>query len=419
VHDLVVTGGRVIDPAHGIDGHFDVAVDGGRVAAVGAGLAGEATEVFDAAGGLVAPGFVDIHAHTYHANSGLIRDPDIQTGVHAGVTSFVDAGGVGPSHIDTFLTEVAGPAKTNVYNLLSMFSLFAEGDPRGAGRERDFLGRVLDPEGVVETARAHPDRVVGIKIHVMPAHNEVFGMRHLEAAREAADAAGIPILMHVGDIGSPDRPETDPGFTAAALALLRPGDVMTHLFTPLRGGALDRDGKVLPAVRAAQERGVYMDTAIGDYQFAWETAEAVLAQGITADTIASDLELYSDNVPAGEVLVVDGRTVGKRHASQFTLIEYMAFFLELGFDLPALVRMVTATPAQAMRIDDRAGTLRPGMPADLTIFREVEGRYRLTDVTGVSRTGTRALEPVAAVRAGEVILPKDPPHEWGFTPPPA
>ena len=145
----------------------------------------------------------------------------------------------------------------------------------------------------------------------------------------------------------------------------------------------------------------------------------MLAQGITADTIASDLELYSDNVPAGEVLVVDGRTVGKRHASQFTLIEYMAFFLELGFDLPALVRMVTATPAQAMRIDDRAGTLRPGMPADLTIFREVEGRYRLTDVTGVSRTGTRALEPVAAVRAGEVILPKDPPHEWGFTPPPA
>ncbi|MBW0105843.1 amidohydrolase family protein [Pseudonocardia sp. KRD291] len=61
IYDLVVAGGRVVDPASGVDAVADVGISGGRVAAVGTGLRG--TRVVDARGRVVAPGFVDLHSH--------------------------------------------------------------------------------------------------------------------------------------------------------------------------------------------------------------------------------------------------------------------------------------------------------------------------------------------------------------------
>ena len=161
-----------------------------------------------------------------------------------------------------------------------------------------------------------------------------------------------------------------------------------------------------------------MDTAIGDYQFGWEKADTVLAQGMRPDTIASDIELFGEGTTAGEILVVDGRTTGGRNASQFTMVEYAAFFFELGFSLPEIIAMASTNPARAMRIDDKAGSLEPGRPADITVLEDVSGHFLLRDVTGVARLGTRALEPSLTYVGGNSFLPRDPPHEWGFTPRP-
>lgn len=62
MHDLIIRGGRVIDPESGHDAVADVAVDGGTIVAVG-GKLGLATEIVEAEGLVVAPGFIDLHAH--------------------------------------------------------------------------------------------------------------------------------------------------------------------------------------------------------------------------------------------------------------------------------------------------------------------------------------------------------------------
>ena len=418
MYETILAGGRLVDPSQSLDSQLDVAVDNGKVAAIGPDLSGEGGEVIDVTGKIVSPGFVDLHAHTYHATSGLIRDPDVLSGVYAGVTSFVDAGGVGPSHWHVLSDTIMPAAHTRIYALLSMFSLVDAAEAEASGEPMDWLGRILDPEGVKRVATENRDRVLGIKIHVMPRHLQEYGMRHLELAREVADELEIPILMHVGDIGPSSLPETDVDVTSAALNMLAPGDIMTHLFTPLTGGGLDDQGNVLPALRAAQERGVWMDTAIGDYQFGWDKAETVLAQGMRPDTIASDIELFAEGSQTQEILVVDGRTTGGRKASQFTMVEYAAFFFELGFSLPEIIAMASTNPAKAMRIDDRAGSLAVGREADMTILDDRRGHFLLTDVTGVPRIGTRALDPYATFVGGVRFTPRGAPHEWGFTPRP-
>jgi dihydroorotase len=67
---LLIRGGRVIDPASGRDGVADVLVEGGRIAVVGESLEAAGARLFDARGLVVAPGFVDLHAH--------LRDPGLE-----------------------------------------------------------------------------------------------------------------------------------------------------------------------------------------------------------------------------------------------------------------------------------------------------------------------------------------------------
>src|SRR3954454_4909979 len=73
--DLVLSGGRVIDPSQSIDRVADVAFTDGRVAAVGDGLAENARAVRDAAGLIVAPGLIDLHTHVYWGGTSLGVDP--------------------------------------------------------------------------------------------------------------------------------------------------------------------------------------------------------------------------------------------------------------------------------------------------------------------------------------------------------
>src|SRR5215218_1805918 len=84
---LVITGGRVVDPASGMDAIGDVAVVDGRIAAVGTGLGG-AERVIDATGLVVAPGFIDLHAHgqslpadRMQAFDGVTTTLDLEAGV--------------------------------------------------------------------------------------------------------------------------------------------------------------------------------------------------------------------------------------------------------------------------------------------------------------------------------------------------
>ena len=395
MYDILLKGGTVLDPSQDVHERLDVAIAGGRIDLLAPSIPStEASQVVDVGGRIVTPGLIDIHAHVYHAK-GNRTHPDV-AGVRAGVTTVVDAGGSGSANFPDFCDFVLSRAQTRVYPFLSIF--------------RDLSGgfaldeSAIDTAGVVRTARENPELVKGVKVVVAPHTVQAMGLKHVEAAKQATHEAGLRVMMHIGDIG-PKKGPTPSEVVGQALSMLEAGDIVTHVFSPLTGAALDPDGRLLPQLREAQQRGVAMDTSYGDFNFGWERADAVMAQGFIPDTIGTDIEIH----PGAGI-----RTINMRG-----LLEYMAFFLELGFSLEDVVRMTTVNPARALGIADRAGSLAKGREADIAVLELIVGRWELTDATEVSRTGATALVPVTTIKGGRIIEPGEPPHPWGWTPPAA
>ena len=394
MYDLLLKGGRVIDASRGIDEPMDVAVEGGRIARMAQAIPpSEAQEVLDVSGNIVAPGLVDVHTHVYHPGRNW-NHPDV-AGVRSGVTTIADAGGPGSADFEDFCQYVLPKAQTTVYSFLSVFRERSLGAPPSEDQ--------MDVDGVVEIARNNPDLVKGVKVIVASRTVQSLGLKHVEASKRAAREGGVRLMMHIGDIGPKSQTPTPSDVTAEALAMLDAGDLVTHVFTPLTGAALDEDGQLLSALVDAQDRGVFIDTSYGDFNFGWDRADTVLAQGLRPDTIATDIEIH-----AGD---------GMRKLSERGLLEYASYFLAMGFSVEDVVRMTTSTPAAYLGIQDRAGSLQEGRTADISVLDVVKGRWLLTDATGKSRVGTEALVPVVTVKGGQAIYPGEPPHSWGWTPP--
>ena len=392
--DLLLKGGRVIDPSREIDEVLDVAVKGGKIGKTARDIpSSESGEVLDVSGKIVAPGLVDVHTHVYHPGRNW-NHPDV-AGVRSGVTTIADAGGPGSADFEDFCEYVLPKAQTTVYSFLSVFRDRSLGAPPSEDQ--------MDVDGVVEIARNNPDLVKGVKVIVAPRTVQNLGLKHVEASKKAARDGGVRLMMHIGDIGPRSQTPTPSDVTAEALSMLDAGDMVTHVFTPLTGAALDEEGRLLSALVEAQSRGVYIDTSYGDFNFGWERADAVLAQGLRPDTIATDMEIH-----AGD---------GARKLSERGLLEYASYFLSMGFSVEDVVRMTTATPAAYLGIQDEAGSLQEGRPADISVLDVIEGRWMLADATGQSRVGTEALAPVVTIKAGKVVEPGEPPHAWGWTPP--
>ena len=404
MYDVVISNGRVIDPLNQIDAVMDVAVHAGKIARVAPGIDdAETTRSIDATGKLVTPGLVDVHAHVIGPGD---IDVDGICGVGAGVTSIVDAGSAMAGDLPGAL-EVATPS--SVYSLLTNHSW-----PDGF---RPPNTDPVDVEAVRKAISGYPDSVLGIKVALTPAIVAGYGLDGLQKAREVAADTSTRVMLHIGDIGNPALEPTPSSVTSDALAMLRAGDILTHVYSPLTGGPLDENEKLLPALGEAWERGVVMDAAKGDYGFGWEAADQILGQGIKADTISSDVELHSPPTSSSGLMVENRRATGTRVKSELSLAEYMAFFLVLGFSVEEVIGMTTSAPAAAAGIADRAGDLSEGKPADVTVLELKAGRYKLTDVDGVSRTGRQAFVPVVTLKDGRVYQASAGPHEWGFEPP--
>jgi len=414
MYDLLIKGGMVIDPAQDLNAALDVAVTAGRIARLDKSIpVSEGKDVIDASGKIVSPGLIDLHAHVYR--QGHTIDADEFCGVGAGVTSIIDAGSAGAPDFSDFLETVIRPSHSRIYSFL-----YNHWWPDGTEPEEALhKDRHIEVEGVIELAEAHPDIVKGVKVAVMPPITRKYGLEPVVRGREAARATGLRLMLHIGDIGAPHLDATPPELTSQALDLLEPGDILTHVFSPLTGGGLDAEGHILPALRAARDRGVVMDAAMGDYQFSWAAAEAVLAEGILPGVISSDIEIHSGLAPSSEVMVKNRRVTGARVASELTLVEYMAYFFELGFALEDIIRMTTSAPASAAGIDAAAGSLGEGRPADISVLELLTGRFTLTDVTGVSRVGEKAIVPTVTIKDGRRYPASEGAHPWGFAPPPA
>ena len=367
--DLVLKGGRVIDPAAGRDEVTDVAVAGDRIAAVGPDL--DAAEIWDVAGRIVTPGLIDMHTHVYWGGTSLGIDPDAYM-ISSAVTTSVDTGSAGPGNFPGFLKHVIEPAKARIvaYLHVSHAGIFGFSNRVMVGESEDI--RLMDPITAVEVANAHPGVVIGIKVRLGRHASGIHGMTPLSYAMQVAEETGLPLMVHI------DEP---PPTYVEVVERLRPGDVLTHCFRPFPNTPLDGAGGVRPEVQAARDRGVFFDIGHGKGSFAFETARKMLAAGFPPDTISSDVHALCAEGPA------------------FDQVTTMSKFLHLGMSLTDVVRASTETAAAILTRPDLAD-LSVGSAADISVLSLDEGSFDLVDVVGETVTADRRLTSAGVVRAG-------------------
>lgn len=374
MYDLLIKGGIVVDPSQGLNAARDIALSDGKVAAIEHSIDdGEAREVVDAAGLIVAPGLIDLHVHVFWGVSHFGIDPDI-TSLAKGVTTAVDAGSAGSATFPAFRRYVLQTAETRIYSLLNISAMGMIAKEVGELEEL----RWAIVEDAVATGLNNPDYVVGIKARLS---RQIAGEQDVEALNRAIEAAAAIngfVMIHVGDTKTPLEELT---------AMLRPGDVVTHAFHDRSEGLLDDVGRVKPGIKEAQTRGVVFDVGHGAGSFAFDTAEKALADGFRPDNISSDLHIYNVEGPVHDQVSV------------------LSKFMCLGLSLDDVIRLSTESASKVLGSTDALGTLRVGAEGDVTLMRREEGDFTFTDSVGVSVQGRERLSHVLTVKDGRVYRP--------------
>jgi dihydroorotase len=371
-YDLILRGGRVIDPSQKLDTVTDVAFAAGKVARLGAGLQGDAkTDVRDVAGRIVAPGLIDLHTHVYWGGTSLGIDAE-DFCRRSGVTTCIDTGSAGPGNFAGFRKHVIERSAVRIlaYLHVSFAGIYAF-SPRVMVGESEEI-RLMAPIDAAEVANANRDVIVGIKVRVGARASGRSGTVPLDVALQVAEEVGLPVMAHI------DEP---PPSYEEVLARLRPGDVLTHAFRPFPNSPATAQGTVKRAVIEARQRGVLFDIGHGKGSFAFKTARAMLANGFQPDTISSDVHALCINGPA------------------FDQVTTMSKFLCLGVPLNEVIAASTVNAAFALKRPE-LGSLKPGSVGDATILSVNEGRFDYVDVVGEHLTGDRRIASQGVVIAG-------------------
>ena len=373
-YDLLLRGGHVIDPRNGVNSVRDVAIAGGRIAAVAERIdPTEAAKTVDVSGLYVAPGLVDIHAHVFtgtgekgsYAGDNSVY-PDGFT-LRVGVTTVADAGGAGWRNFRAFKERVIDRSKTRV---LAFLNIVGHG-MRGEAFEQALED--MDAGPTAETALRHKGLIVGIKT----AHYEGPDWAPVERAVAAGTRAGIPVMVDFG-ANRPERPLAE-----LVTRKLRPGDIYTHVYSGLRGEQ-DASGQVNPGLLEGRKRGVLFDVGHGGGSFSWGIAAPAVAAGFLPDSISTDLH------------------VGSMNSGMKDILNVMSKFLALGVPLDQVIARATSHPARQIGHEE-LGQLGVGSPADVAVLRLEKGAFGFIDSFGARLSATERLSCELTLRDGKVI----------------
>jgi dihydroorotase len=373
-YDLLLRGGHVIDARNKISGVRDVAISEGRIAAVAANLnPADAVKTVDVSGLYVAPGLIDIHAHTY-TGTGERRSyagdnsvyPDGFT-LRVGVTTVADAGCAGWRNFEDFKQRVIDRSKTRI---LAFLNIVGNG-MRGGTYEQDLADMEAKP--TADMARRFPGLIVGIKT----AHYAGPEWAPVERAVEAGTLANVPVMVDFGS-NRPERPLAE-----LVTKKLRPGDIYTHVYSGLRGEQ-DSSGHVNPALLEGRKRGVIFDVGHGGGSFLWRIAVPAMKEGFVPDSISTDLH------------------IGSMNAGMKDMLNVMDKFLAMGMSLDEVIARSTWNPAREIK-QDTLGHLSVGAAADVAVLRVENGRFGLVDMYGGRLDATKRLMCELTVRDGKVV----------------
>ena len=363
-YDLIVKGGRVIDPSRKLDAIRDVAIANGLIAAIGANIRADGVETIDASGKLVVPGLIDIHTHAARVKEGpalCLAD---------GVTGWIDAGSQGADRIgETIAVAKSAPQQCRVLINIGRAGILPEGDTMDLNR--------ADVAAAREAIGKNRDMIAGVKARLS---RDVAGPNDFEVlkrAQQVASAFQLPVMIHMGQTVSP---------LPKLIALLKPGDIVTHMFAPPPNSIIDDAGHILPEVMAARRRGVKFDLGNGRTgHLRWDIADSGLKAGFLPDTFSTDW------TPEGRTSqVIDFENV-------------MSKFLMLGMPLDHVIARATVNASRVFPVFSGRGTLKVGAPADIAVLELREGAFEFDDNFGGKRTGRQRLFPNATVLAGKRV----------------
>jgi dihydroorotase len=340
-YDLVIKGGRVIDPAQGINAMSDVAISGDRIALVAPNIAPGAARVVNASGRLVVPGLIDIHTHCAQYALGpamLVQD---------GVTGWIDAGSKGADNIDAALPPLLAAPQTKGF----LVNIGRRGMGGGKGDLQPF--DVVDVAACAAAIAAHPGVVVGVKARLDQHDAGDRDIDALKAAEEASAAANVPVMIHIGNTFSP---------MGKLLPLLKKGDIVTHVMVPPPHSMFDDSFHLIREAVEAHQRGVRFDVGSGSAgHFGWDYAEKIVKAGFVPDTTSTDY------------------TAGGHNNGTLSMPNMMTNMLYLGFPLEKVVAMGTINAANSFPIFKGRGTLKAGSPADVALLELRHGNFELWD----------------------------------------
>ena len=375
--DLVIKGGEVLDPSQGLRGKLDIGVRYGRIEALEADIpTARANRVMNAAGRIVVPGLIDLHAHVFTSGIGIPADELV---LYQGTTTAVSAGDAGASTFATYRRYATAQSSTRIFAFVHIANIGLSAFPVGELFNIDFA----QTEAAAKTLAENADFAIGIKVRMSQNVIARHGIEPLKRAIRACELAGTNgrVMCHIGGVETVD-------LMSLILQTLRPGDILTHCYSgaPNDEGKFTniiQDGRLLPAALDAKRRGVLFDVGHGGGSFDYTVAEAAIAQGCPPDTISSDIHVYSGN-----------------SAGQPYLTNVMSKFLNLGYSLEQVVTMVTANPAKIINRIAKHGTLQIGAPADATLLDVVNGPVEFVDTRGNKRQGKVLIRPTNTVIAG-------------------
>jgi dihydroorotase len=376
--DLLIKNGHVIDPRSGINSVMDVAIAGGKIAAVEPSIApARARDVADASGFYVTPGLIDLHAHTFWGTdtSGDFTggysavQPDSHS-FRSGQTTLVEAGGSGWRNFPQFKAQVIDRSKTRVLAFLNIVGRGMTGGPE----EQDLAD--MDAKLTALRIRQHPGLIVGVKVAHYSGHEWDPITRAVEAGRET----GVPVMVDFGG--------QTPSLSLEDLLLrhLRPGDILTHTYAhvPGRNPIVDENGKVRPYVLDARKRGIIFDAGHGGGSFLFRQAVPATKQGFYPDVISTDLHIQSQNGGMKDIL------------------NTMSKFLNMGMPLPEVIKANTQKAAEVIKRPD-LGHLGVGAEADIAVLNVRRGKFGFIDVAGGKLLGDQKLECELTVKGGQVV----------------
>ena len=373
-YDLLLRGGTLLDPAQGIHDRRDVAFRDGAVAAVGENIdPADAGAVVDVAGKLVTPGLIDLHGHFYHGGTGSAVHAD-QNCLSAGATTGIDAGSSGFLNLGAMRDYVFPAHRTRLLAFLHIGAVGLAANRVLGGGLQDL--RVIDVDQTADAIKNNAGFLFGVKVRMelnaVAYWNAAEAMRR---ARAAADQSGSKLMVHVSGTPIP---------LPQILDFMGPGDIVTHAFNGNPESILDRQDRIRPEVRAASERGVIMDLGHAGVHCDVEVVKAALAQGLPPDTISTDIHI----APPGRKVYLMNDLISKFHA--------------LGMSLHDAVAASTSRPAQVLGLEDKLGSLAPGMSGDAAVYDLREGRFVWHDMARHNVEGKVRLDTFLTVRNGSV-----------------